>query len=113
MCIINALYSSSVEGRGLAKGEVGMASLDLKRPELLLSQVLWIFILILRPIKSRLLFPFVLELSAVTSWKKLSLDKREKSLRAKKIATRGKPALSLRGKLRSRYTEKFHIFYVF
>ncbi|XP_028395701.1 mutS protein homolog 4-like [Dendronephthya gigantea] len=27
-----------VEGRGLAKGEIGMASLDLKRPELLLSQ---------------------------------------------------------------------------
>jgi DNA mismatch repair protein MSH4 len=27
-----------VEGRGLAKGEIGMASLDLKRPELRLSQ---------------------------------------------------------------------------
>ena len=28
-----------VEGRGLAKGEVGLASIDLKRPELILSQV--------------------------------------------------------------------------
>ena len=28
-----------VEGRGLAKGEIGMASIDLKRPELVLSQV--------------------------------------------------------------------------
>ena len=28
-----------VEGRGQAKGEIGMASIDLKRPELLLSQV--------------------------------------------------------------------------
>lgn len=27
-----------VEGRGLAKGEIGMASIDLKRPELILSQ---------------------------------------------------------------------------
>lgn len=27
-----------VEGRGLARGEVGMASLDLKKPELCLSQ---------------------------------------------------------------------------
>ena len=29
-----------VEGRGLAKGEIGMASLDLKRPHLILSQVI-------------------------------------------------------------------------
>ena len=28
-----------VEGRGQAKGEIGMASIDLRRPELLLSQV--------------------------------------------------------------------------
>ena len=28
-----------VEGRGLAKGEVGVASIDLKQPVLLLSQV--------------------------------------------------------------------------
>lgn len=28
-----------VEGRGLAKGEIGMASIDLKKPELVLSQV--------------------------------------------------------------------------
>ncbi len=28
-----------VEGRGLARGEVGLASIDLKRPELVLSQV--------------------------------------------------------------------------
>lgn len=28
-----------VEGRGLAKGEVGLASIDLKRPEVILSQV--------------------------------------------------------------------------
>lgn len=28
-----------VEGRGLAKGEIGMASIDLKKPELILSQV--------------------------------------------------------------------------
>lgn len=28
-----------VEGRGQAKGEIGMASIDMKRPELLLSQV--------------------------------------------------------------------------
>lgn len=27
-----------VEGRGLARGEIGMASLDLKCPELVLSQ---------------------------------------------------------------------------
>jgi len=31
-------YAAIVEGRGLAKGEVGMASLDLKKPELCLSQ---------------------------------------------------------------------------
>ena len=35
MCVLAAL----VEGRGQAKGEIGMASIDLKRPELLLSQV--------------------------------------------------------------------------
>ena len=34
------LSAALVEGRGLAKGEIGMASLDLKRPELILSQVL-------------------------------------------------------------------------
>ena len=33
------LISALVEGRGLAKGEIGMASLDLKHPELTLSQV--------------------------------------------------------------------------
>lgn len=27
-----------VEGRGLARGEVGMASIDLKNPEMILSQ---------------------------------------------------------------------------
>ena len=32
-------FVALVEGRGLAKGEVGLASLDLKRPELMLSQV--------------------------------------------------------------------------
>ena len=31
--------SAIVEGRGLAKGEVGVASIDLKEPVLLLSQV--------------------------------------------------------------------------
>jgi DNA mismatch repair protein MSH4 len=30
--------SAIVEGRGLAKGEVGMASIDLKQPLLILSQ---------------------------------------------------------------------------
>ncbi|KAL9955943.1 hypothetical protein ACROYT_G037348 [Oculina patagonica] len=29
-----------VEGRGLAKGEIGMASIDLKKPELILSQII-------------------------------------------------------------------------
>ncbi|CAH3182501.1 unnamed protein product, partial [Porites evermanni] len=29
-----------VEGRGLAKGEIGMASIDLKKPELVLSQII-------------------------------------------------------------------------
>ncbi len=33
------VHSAIVEGRGLASGEVGMASIDLKRPELVLSQV--------------------------------------------------------------------------
>ena len=32
-------FPALVEGRGLAKGEIGMASIDLKRPELVLSQV--------------------------------------------------------------------------
>ena len=27
-----------MEGRGLARGDIGMASMDLKRPELILSQ---------------------------------------------------------------------------
>ena len=36
---LNAYFSAIVEGRGLAKGEIGMASIDLKRPELVLSQV--------------------------------------------------------------------------
>ena len=34
-----------VEGRGLAKGEVGVASIDLKEPVLLLSQVYQIFMI--------------------------------------------------------------------
>ena len=35
----NVLFLSAVvEGRGLAKGEVGMASIDLRRPVLQLSQ---------------------------------------------------------------------------
>lgn len=33
------VYPALVEGRGQAKGEIGMASIDMKRPELLLSQV--------------------------------------------------------------------------
>jgi DNA mismatch repair protein MSH4 len=32
------IVSAIVEGRGLAKGEVGMASIDLKQPVLILSQ---------------------------------------------------------------------------
>ena len=36
---LNAYFSAIVEGRGLAKGEIGMASIDLKKPELVLSQV--------------------------------------------------------------------------
>ena len=32
------LISAIVEGRGLARGEIGMASMDLKCPELVLSQ---------------------------------------------------------------------------
>ena len=35
--LINIL--AIVEGRGLAQGEIGMASIDLKQPELILSQV--------------------------------------------------------------------------
>lgn len=52
MCNCSAVTSSStasahtaasvivavVEGRGLARGEVGMASIDLKNPEVILSQ---------------------------------------------------------------------------
>ncbi|CAI8046746.1 MutS protein homolog 4 [Geodia barretti] len=33
-----AVIVALVEGRGLAKGEIGMASFDLKRPEVILSQ---------------------------------------------------------------------------
>jgi len=36
VCII--VTAAIVEGRGLAKGEVGMASIDLKQPVLILSQ---------------------------------------------------------------------------
>jgi DNA mismatch repair protein MSH4 len=46
MILLNNIPSfipALVEGRGLAKGEIGMASLDLKRPELVLSQVLIVF----------------------------------------------------------------------
>ena len=32
-----------VEGRGLARGEIGMASVDMKGPELVLSQVPYIY----------------------------------------------------------------------
>ena len=32
------LIAAIVEGRGLARGEIGMASMDLKCPELVLSQ---------------------------------------------------------------------------
>ena len=44
MVIVNGAFLccvpvALVEGRGQAKGEIGMASIDLKRPELLLSQV--------------------------------------------------------------------------
>ena len=31
-------FPALVEGRGLARGEIGMASMDLKCPELILSQ---------------------------------------------------------------------------
>ena len=37
--VLSFFSTALVEGRGLAKGEIGMASIDLKRPELLLSQV--------------------------------------------------------------------------
>ena len=33
-----SLIAAIVEGRGLARGEIGMASMDLKCPELVLSQ---------------------------------------------------------------------------
>ena len=33
------MYAALVEGRGLARGEIGMAYIDLKRPVLFLSQV--------------------------------------------------------------------------
>ena len=33
------LIAAIVEGRGLARGEIGMASMDLKCPELVLSQL--------------------------------------------------------------------------
>ena len=36
---VSSPTSAVVEGRGLARGEIGMASIDLKRPELVLSQV--------------------------------------------------------------------------
>ena len=32
------ITAAVVEGRGLARGDIGMASVDLKRPELILSQ---------------------------------------------------------------------------
>ena len=32
------LFPALVEGRGLARGEIGMASIDLKKPMLVLSQ---------------------------------------------------------------------------
>lgn len=35
---ISLSNSALVEGRGLARGEIGMASIDLKRPVLILSQ---------------------------------------------------------------------------
>ena len=37
LCI--SLFSAVVEGRGHARGEIGMASIDLKNPLLTLSQV--------------------------------------------------------------------------
>ena len=39
LCHVCVACAALVEGRGQAKGEIGMASIDLKRPELLLSQV--------------------------------------------------------------------------
>ena len=39
LCHVCVARAALVEGRGQAKGEIGMASIDLKRPELLLSQV--------------------------------------------------------------------------
>lgn len=37
--VLNIFYISAiVEGRGLARGEIGMATLDLKKPEMVLSQ---------------------------------------------------------------------------
>lgn len=39
VCITSCIFVIAiVEGRGLARGEVGMATLDLKKPELVLSQ---------------------------------------------------------------------------
>jgi len=32
------IFIAIVEGRGLARGEIGMAALDLKKPEIVLSQ---------------------------------------------------------------------------
>ena len=37
--VLCSVHAAVVEGRGLAKGEVGVASIDLKQPVLLLSQV--------------------------------------------------------------------------
>ena len=39
MCVCMCVSAALVEGRGLAKGEVGLAAIDLKNPVLSLSQV--------------------------------------------------------------------------
>ena len=37
-----SFFEAIVEGRGLARGEVGMASIDLRQSELILSQVCYV-----------------------------------------------------------------------
>ena len=39
MCVGRVIGVAVVEGRGHARGEIGLASIDLKNPQLILSQV--------------------------------------------------------------------------
>ena len=62
-----SLIAAIVEGRGLARGEIGMASMDLKCPELVLSQFSDMQTYVKTTTKLQILHPLEVRISFHTS----------------------------------------------